>query len=186
MKNLDILFNKPPIIRRPILVICNPLRKWYIILATGYGILGFLSYGLFIYTKIAHLLCKPLFNVLYKLSLLIAISYVLTLYYAIISCRENDTEKGWKTMTTFSVVFSVLDIVSSCFGIYSLYTIVFIVFKKVTGIYDCSCVKAIFLFICNAFLIYLHLTFAIISIIVNSNVSKYVDEQLKNNIVTII
>ncbi|KAI4838501.1 hypothetical protein MKS88_002982 [Plasmodium brasilianum] len=162
-------------------LIYNPVRKWLIILMILYFCLCILSYGIFLFPKASDLHCSYLSDSLFNFSLSIGASYLMAPYYSIISCREWGTEIEWAIVAIVSAVMAIIDVSSSCYGIYVLYTIVDVVFTDVSGMTDCNCYKAILFFSANSFLIFLHLVVAIVSIAVYFLLMTRIEEQLEDN-----
>ncbi|GAW81148.1 hypothetical protein, conserved [Plasmodium gonderi] len=162
-------------------LIYNPIRKWLIILMILYIFLSVFSYGVFLYPKVSDLHCSPLIDSLFKFSLSIGASNFMAPYYSVISCREWGTENEWAIVAIISAVMAIIDVGSSCYGIYVLCTIIDIVFTNITGMPDCNCYKAIFFFSSNAFVVFLHLVVAIVSIVVYVLLMANIDRQLQDN-----
>ncbi|SBT77263.1 conserved Plasmodium membrane protein, unknown function [Plasmodium ovale] len=162
-------------------LIYNPVRNWLIILMVLYICLSLLAYGVFLFPKVSDLHCAPLTDSLFNFSLSMGASNVMAPYYSIISCREWGTENEWALVAIVSAVMAIIDVSSSCFGIYVLYTIVDVVFKDITGLYDCNCYKAVLFFSANAILVFLHLVVAMVSIAVYYLLMRNIDKQLEDN-----
>ncbi|SCM00488.1 conserved Plasmodium protein, unknown function [Plasmodium chabaudi adami] len=162
-------------------LIYNPIQKLLIILTLLYICLSVLSCCIFLFPKVSDLHCSPLVDSLFSFYLSMGASNVMAPYYSIISCREWGTETEWVIVATVTAVMAIIDVTSSFYGIYLLYTIIDIVFTNITGMTECTCYKSIIFFSSNAFLVALHLIVAITSIVVYYMLMKNIDKQLENN-----
>ncbi|SPJ11101.1 conserved Plasmodium membrane protein, unknown function [Plasmodium sp. DRC-Itaito] len=163
-------------------LIYNPVRKWLIILMILYICLSILSYLIFLFPKASDLQCLALIDSLFNFSLSIGVSYVMAPYYSIISCREWGTEYEWSIVAVVSAVMAIVDVLSSCYGIYVLYTITSVVFNKKIGMNNsCNSYNAVLFFSANSILVFLHLTVATVSTVVYFLLMKGIDKQLEDN-----
>ncbi|CXI41096.1 conserved Plasmodium protein, unknown function [Plasmodium berghei] len=162
-------------------LIYNPIQKLLIILTLLYICLSALSCSIFLFPKVSDLHCSPLVDSLFNFYLSMGASNVMAPYYSMISCREWGTEHEWVVVAIVSAVMAIIDVSSSFYGIYVLYTIIDIVFTNITDMNECNCYKSIIFFSANAFLVVLHLIVAITSIVVYYMLMKNIDKQLEDN-----